>query len=251
MHSASRPGRPAGIRENADGLTTRQRRIVDHIVDSVRDRGYPPSMREIGQAVGLASTSSVAHQLLTLERKGFLRRDPQRPRAYALAPRAQALIDAHPQPAPSDAYLTARLEQAEQAAAEQAERAAAVAQVPLLGRIAAGTPLLAEQDDVQALLPMPRAAVGHGELFALTVVGQSMIDAQIRDGDIVTVRRQPTAEHGDIVAALTDDGEATVKKLHLEGGDVWLRPCNLAYPPLRLPDGGRILGKVVTVLRSL
>ncbi|MFF4531576.1 transcriptional repressor LexA [Streptomyces sp. NPDC001407] len=236
------PGRPPGIREDADGLTERQRAVLTSILDSVRSRGYPPSMREIGEAVKLASTSSVAHQLLALERKGFLNRDPHRPRAYALAPHAQALADARPLPAPSDAYLSAR--------AEEAEPNAAVAQVPLIGRIAAGAPLLAEQE-IQDVLPMPRQAVGHGELFALTVVGQSMIDAGIRDGDVVTVRRQSTADPGDVVAALLASGEATIKKLRITDDGAWLMPCNIAYQPIRLENDATILGKVVAVLRSL
>lgn len=234
-------GRPEGIRTDADGLTQRQHAILTCIADSLRNRGYPPTMREIGQAAGLASTSSVAHQVNALERKGFVHRDPRRPRAYALAPRAQALLDARSQPAPTDAELAAR--------ADAAQQAAAVAHVPLIGRIAAGAPVLA-QEDVQDILPMPRHAVGHGELFALKVIGQSMIDVGIRDGDTVTVRRQPTAEHGDIVAALIE-GEATVKRLRISGDGVWLMPCNLAYSPIPLPDEGAILGRVVAVLRSL
>ncbi|MBP2400758.1 transcriptional repressor LexA [Streptomyces syringium] len=237
------PGRPPGIREDADGLTERQRAVLRCILSSVRSRGYPPSMREIGEAVKLSSTSSVAHQLLALERKGFLHRDPHRPRAYALAPHAQALADARSLPTPpSDAYLSPR--------EEEAERNAAVAHVPLLGRIAAGAPLLAGQE-TQDVLPMPRQAVGHGELFALTVVGQSMIDAGIRDGDVVTVRRQSAADPGDIVGALLADGEATVKKLRIADDGAWLMPCNIAYQPIRLENDAAILGKVVAVLRSL
>lgn len=235
------PGRPPGIREDADGLTERQRAVLSCVLESVRTRGYPPSMREIGQKVKLSSTSSVAHQLHALERKGLLHRDPQRPRAYALTARAQVLADVHQLPTPSDAYLEAR--------AEQAERAALVAHVPLVGRIAAGPPITAEED-VEDVLPMPRAVVGHGDLFALTVVGQSMIDAGIRDGDYVTVRRQSTAVHGDIVAALLG-GEATVKKLRIADDGLWLMPCNLAYKPIRLEYDGAILGKVVALMRSM
>ncbi|MGW4550073.1 transcriptional repressor LexA [Streptomyces violaceorubidus] len=243
MHAdTALPGRPPGIREDADGLTSRQRAVLTCILSSVRERGYPPSMREIGQAVKLSSTSSVAHQLQVLERKSFLRRDPQRPRAYALAPRAQALVDAHRLPTPLEEDVAVR--------AAQTARAAAVAHVPLVGRIAAGPPILAEQD-VQDVLPMPRAVVGHGDLFALLVAGQSMIDAGIRDGDVVTVRRQSSAEPGDIVAALLSDGEATVKKLRIADDGAWLMPCNLAYQPIRLGDDGVILGKVVAVMRSL
>ncbi|MFE0777503.1 transcriptional repressor LexA [Streptomyces sp. NPDC058861] len=235
------PGRPPGVREDAEGLTPRQWNILACISDTVRERGYPPSMREVGQMVGLSSTSSVAHQLLALERKEFLRRDPQRPRAYALAPRALVLLGSNPLPEPSDAVLGARVKQA----ADEAR----VAHVPLVGRIAAGIPIAAEQQ-VAEVLPMPRAVVGHGELFALTVVGQSMIDAGIREGDIVTVRCQAAAEHGDIVAALLD-GAATVKKLHIAKDEAWLMPCNLAFSPILLEDDSAIMGKVVAVMRSL
>ncbi|NJP82719.1 hypothetical protein HCK01_36525 [Streptomyces sp. AA8] len=148
------PGRPPGNWEDSEGLTARQRAVLACISDSVRTRGYPPSMREIGEAVNLASTSSVAHQLQSLERRGFLQRDPHRPRAYALAPPAQALADMPRLPPPHGRCPD-----------EQAELAA-VAQVPLLGRIAAGSPVLADPD-VQDVLPMLRHVVGHGELFAL------------------------------------------------------------------------------------
>ncbi|GAA2720284.1 MULTISPECIES: transcriptional repressor LexA [Streptomyces] len=238
MHASTiLPGRPPGNGDGSQGLTVRQRAVLACISESVRTRGYPPSMQEIGDAVSLASTSSVAHQLKSLQRMGFLQRDPHRPRAYVLAPRAQALASTHPLPPPHDAYP-----------GEQAEPAA-VAQVPLLDRIAAGSPVLTDQD-VQEVLPMPRHVVGDGELFALTVVGQSMIDAGIREGDIVTVRRQSAAEPGDIVAVLLDGGEVTVKKLRIADDGVWLMPCNLAYSPLRL-ENRTILGKVVAVLRSL
>ncbi|MFE8941065.1 transcriptional repressor LexA [Streptomyces sp. NPDC007872] len=235
------PGRPPGIREDTEGLTPRQWSILACLSDTVRDRGYPPSMREVGQAVGLSSTSSVAHQLLVLEDKGFLHRDPQRPRAYALTSRALVLLGANPLPEPSDAALSARV--------EQAADTASIARVPLVGRIAAGAPITAEQQ-VEDVLPMPRTVVGHGELFALKVVGQSMIDAGIREGDIVTVRRQATAEQGDIVAALLD-GAATVKKLRIDEDGLWLMPCNVAFSPIRLKDGTVIMGKVVAVMRSL
>ncbi|MFD6967394.1 transcriptional repressor LexA [Streptomyces sp. NPDC059949] len=223
-----RPGRPPGIRSGSDGLTDRQRDIVDCISRSVADRGYPPSMREIGKAVGLSSTSSVAHQLLALERKGELRRDPHRPRAYCVPPKAFAAEDpAEPETAPGAPEAVA---------------------VPLVGRIAAGTPIVAEEmvEDTYAL---PRQLVGDGELIALKIVGDSMIDAAICDGDTVVVRRQDTADHGDIVAALLD-GEATVKRLRRENGQVWLVPHNAAYAAIR-GDDALILGKVVTVFRSV
>ncbi|MGP3691037.1 transcriptional repressor LexA [Streptomyces sp. IBSNAI002] len=220
-----RPGRPPGIRQGSDGLTDRQRAIVEYIASSVSDRGYPPSMREIGQAVGLSSTSSVAHQLLALEKKGELRRDPHRPRAYCVPPKAFTAEES-----------------------ELPESAPKAVEVPLVGRIAAGAPILAEEvvEDTYAL---PRQLVGEGELFALKVVGDSMIDAAICDGDIVTVRRQDSADHGDIVAALLD-GEATVKRLRREDNQVWLMPHNVAYQPIP-GDDSVILGKVVAVLRAL
>ncbi len=222
----SLPGRPPGIRADSSGLTDRQRRVIEVIRDSVQRRGYPPSMREIGQAVGLSSTSSVAHQLMALERKGFLRRDPHRPRAYEVrgsdTPSTQAATDTAGKPSAS--------------------------YVPLVGRIAAGGPILAEES-VEDVFPLPRQLVGDGELFVLKVVGDSMVEAAICDGDWVTVRRQPVAENGDIVAAMLD-GEATVKRFKREDGHVWLLPHNASYQPIP-GDDATILGKVVAVLRRV
>ncbi|MGH3312181.1 MAG: transcriptional repressor LexA [Streptomyces sp.] len=222
----SLPGRPPGIRADSSGLTDRQRRVIEVIRDSVQRRGYPPSMREIGQAVGLSSTSSVAHQLMALERKGFLRRDPHRPRAYEVrgsdTPSTQPVADTTGKPSAS--------------------------YVPLVGRIAAGGPILAEES-VEDVFPLPRQLVGDGDLFVLKVVGDSMIEAAICDGDWVTVRRQPVAENGDIVAAMLD-GEATVKRFKREDGHVWLLPHNVAYQPIA-GDEATILGKVVAVLRRV
>ena len=217
----ARRGRPPGPRTAEGELTTRQSAIVRYIREAVDRQGYPPSMREIGQAVDLASTSSVAHQLMALESKGVLFRDPHRPRAYRVRPTWAPELDS---------------------------RSAAQVDVPLVGRIAAGAPLLAEEmvGDVYA---MPRQVVGDGDLFALTVTGDSMIGAAICDGDIVTVRRQDSADHGDIVAALLDD-EATVKTLRRRDGQVWLMPRNPAYEPIP-GDGAQILGKVVGILRLL
>ena len=221
----SLPGRPPGIRADSSGLTERQRRVIEVIRDSVQRRGYPPSMREIGQAVGLSSTSSVAHQLMALERKGFLRRDPHRPRAYEV----RASDAGHPQPADTTGKPSASY-------------------VPLVGRIAAGGPILAEES-VEDVFPLPRQLVGDGELFVLKVVGDSMIEAAICDGDWVTVRRQPVAENGDIVAAMLD-GEATVKRFKRDNGHVWLLPHNASYQPIP-GDEATILGKVVAVLRRI
>ncbi|MEV0192239.1 transcriptional repressor LexA [Kitasatospora purpeofusca] len=223
------PGRPPGVRAGEDGLTARQRAVIDAIRNSVQQRGYPPSMREIGQAVGLSSTSSVSHVISRLEQRGIVRRDPHRPRAYTLSAYRLATHTDSTAPAvgrPSTSY------------------------VPLVGRIAAGGPILAEQT-VEDVFPLPRQLVGEGELFALTVSGDSMNGpgAAICDGDWVTVRRQPVAENGDIVAAMID-GEATVKRLKREDGRIWLMPHNPAYEPIN-GDNATILGKVVAVLRRL
>lgn len=219
----------------AVGLTERQRRVLEVIRESVTQRGYPPSIREIGDAVGLNSTSSVAHQLRTLERKGFLRRDPNRPRAVDV----RGLEDSQPpapQAQPVDGVDVA------------AESATAAAMVPVLGRIAAGGPILAEES-VEDVFPLPRELVGQGSLFLLKVVGESMVDAAICDGDWVVVRQQPSAENGEIVAAMIDD-EATVKTLQRRDGHQWLLPHNVAYAPIP-GDDAAILGKVVAVIRKI
>lgn len=214
------------------GLTPRQRAILDVIRETVERQGYPPSVREIGEGVGLTSPSSVAHQLGTLERLGYLRRDPNRPRALVVAEPASPA-----EAAPAGLRLVkSQIEDPN------------LAYVPLLGRIAAGGPILAEQE-VEAVFPLPRDLVGDGELFLLKVVGDSMIDAAICDGDWVVVRQQPTADNGDIVAALLND-EATVKTFKRRDGHVWLMPHNPAYAPI-LGDEASIMGKVVSVLRRL
>jgi repressor LexA len=211
-------------------LTERQRTILNVIRASVTSRGYPPSIREIGDAVGLTSTSSVAHQLRTLERKGYLRRDPNRPRAVdvrgtdeaaAVAPATDVTgSDALPEPT----------------------------YVPVLGRIAAGGPILAEEA-VEDVFPLPRELVGEGTLFLLKVVGDSMVEAAICDGDWVVVRQQNVADNGDIVAAMID-GEATVKTFKRAGGQLWLMPHNPAFDPIPGNDA-TVLGKVVTVIRKI
>jgi repressor LexA len=185
-------------------------------------------MREIGEAVGLTSPSSVKHQLASLERKGFIRRDPNRPRAIEvrLPDAAEAPID-----------LT-----------ESGEAAPTPSYVPVVGRIAAGGPILAEQV-VEDVFPLPRQIVGDGQLFLLRVVGDSMIDAAICDGDWVVVRQQPNAENGDIVAAMLD-GEATVKTFRRRDGHIWLMPHNADYEPI-LGDDAVIVGKITAVLRSV
>ena len=211
-------------------LTPRQRDILAVIRSTVEERGYPPSVREIGEAVGLTSPSSVAHQLGVLERKGLLRRDANRPRALVVA----------------DDTSTSTAATADITGIGDATPAAAY--VPVLGRIAAGGPILAEEA-VETVFPLPREIVGEGELFLLRVVGDSMIDAAICSDDWVVVRRQPTADNGEIVAALLDD-EATVKTLQRREGHTWLLPHNPAYSPID-GDHATILGKVVSVIRRV
>ena len=213
-----------------DGLTHRQRRVLAAIQECVEQRGYPPSMREIGQAVGLTSPSSVAHQVKTLEKLGYLRKDPRRPRTLEVV---------------SPASARGTIDGFEATAADGRPRPR---YVPVVGRIAAGGPILAEElvEDVFAL---PAQLVGAGEHFMLKVVGESMIDAAICDGDWVVVRQQPTAENGDVVAAMID-GEATVKVLQRKDGHVQLMPRNPLFAPID-GDEATILGKVTAVLRSL
>ncbi len=205
----------------ARGLTPRRRQIVEIIDDSVRRNGYAPSMREIGDAVGLASTSSVSYQLSVLEKAGYLSREARRPRTAALrAPAGEP----------------------------------GLAQVPLVGQVAAGVPILADQH-IEDVFPLPRQLVGDGELIMLRVVGDSMIDAAITDGDWVVVRRESDIENGNIVAAMIEsdtsaDREATVKTFKKRDGHVWLIPHNPAYVPI-LGDNATIVGKVVAVLRRI
>ena len=229
------------------GLTPRQRAILTVIRDTVEHRGYPPSVREIGEGVGLTSPSSVAHQLGTLERMGYLRRDPNRPRALVVADPGELMLEGPAEesaPRPGASPRLRSLTLADQADSSRPE----AAYVPVVGRIAAGGPILAEQE-VEVVFPLPRDLVGDGDLFLLKVVGDSMIDAAICDGDWVVVRQQNDADNGDIVAALIDD-EATVKTLKRRDGHVWLMPHNPAYAPI-LGDEATIMGKVVTVLRRL
>ena len=220
---AELPDGPPG----ATGLTPRQQRVLTVIRDSIERRGYPPSMREIGERVGLTSSSSVAHQLRVLEQKGFLKRDPNRPRALSVYdPDETAAVD---ETGVGDAMPTATY-------------------VPMVGRIAAGGPILAEER-VEEIMPLPKSLVGDGTLFLLEVSGDSMIDAAICNGDYVVIRQQPSAENGEVVAAMLD-GEATVKTFQRRDGKVWLLPHNDAYEPI---DGthATILGKVTAVLRRL
>jgi repressor LexA len=212
------------------GLTHRQRTILEVIRASVAARGYPPSIREIGDAVGLTSTSSVAHQLRALERKGYLRRDPNRPRAVDV----RAAVESAIQPAATDVAGSDALPEP--------------TFVPVLGRIAAGGPILAEEA-VEDVFPLPRELVGDGSLFLLRVIGDSMVDAAICDGDWVVVRQQNVADNGDIVAAMID-GEATVKTFKRTGDQIWLMPHNPAFDPIPGNEAA-VLGKVVTVIRKI
>ncbi|HEY0217468.1 MAG TPA: transcriptional repressor LexA [Cellulomonas sp.] len=235
------------LRADDDGLTPRQRLVLETVRASVESRGYPPSMREIGDAVGLTSPSSVKHQLMALERKGYLRRDPNRPRAIEVVqPDDSRGVTTLPGAARL-AGVSGQLGLGDEDSGER-DGAPRAAYVPVVGRIAAGGPILAEQL-VEDVFPLPRQLVGEGELFLLKVVGDSMIDAAICDGDWVVVRRQPVAENGEIVAAMLD-GEATVKTLKRSDGHVWLLPQNPAYAPID-GDHAQVLGRVVTVLRSL
>ncbi|MDO4916847.1 MAG: transcriptional repressor LexA [Rothia sp. (in: high G+C Gram-positive bacteria)] len=217
-------------------LTARQQKILTAISEAIETRGYPPSMREIGDIVGLASLSSVTHQLNRLEDLGYIRRDPKRPRALEIL--------AEEQDQPIDSQENAPIIQLPRF--EQTDEDSAV--VPLVGRIAAGGPITAEQT-VEDVMTLPRQIVGSGELFMLRVKGDSMVDAAICDGDWVVVRTQNTANNGDIVAALLDD-EATVKTFRQRDGHTWLLPQNTQYEPI-LGDQATIMGKVVSVLRSL
>ncbi len=205
-------------------LAGKRRRILEFIAEQIRDRGYPPSVREIGEAVGLTSPSTVHTHLQVLQREGYLQRDPTKPRAIIVSwePSSGAAIRVRP-----------------------------VAHVPLIGHVAAGTGVLAEES-VEELLPIPQDFTGSGELFMLKVRGDSMIEAGILDGDYVVVRRQPDAESGDIVVAAIGDDEATVKTLQKRRAKVVLVPANPAYSEIELAaDEIVIYGKVVTLLRRL
>ncbi len=214
-------------------LTWRQRKVLQVIRDSVQRRGYPPSMREIGEAVGLTSTSSVSYQLSTLQSKGYLRRDAGRPRTVEVRLPGRTAVRPGAE-IPEDDGMDITSQEA--------------AYVPVVGRIAAGGPVLA-QEAIEDIFPLPKQIVGDGTLFLLKVVGDSMINAAIADGDWVVVRQQPDAENGEIVAAMIE-GEATVKTLKRSGGHVWLMPHNPVYTPIP-GDEATVLGRVVAVLRRV
>lgn len=220
------------------GLTVRQRTILEFLRSSIEKRGYPPSMREVGAAVGLHSTSSVSHQLRSLEKMGFIKRDANRPRALEIfLPDGAAARRSSRQAAEDDFDVTGL-----------GDDAPAAALVPVVGRIAAGGPILAEER-IEEVMPMPRSLVGDGTLFMLEVSGDSMLDAAICNGDYVVIRQQNVAENGEVVAAMID-GEATVKTFNRKDGKVWLLPANDAYSPIDGTDAV-ILGKVTAVLRRV
>ncbi|MFW0155623.1 transcriptional repressor LexA [Rothia sp. P6271] len=217
-------------------LSSRQQHILTAISEAIDTHGYPPSMREIGDIVGLASLSSVTHQLSQLEKLGYIRRDPKRPRAIEILAEEQETTEEK-----STESVIVQLPTPQHNSED-------FAVVPLVGRIAAGGPITAEQS-VEDVMTLPRQIVGNGDLFMLHVKGDSMIDAAICDGDWVVVRAQQTANNGDIVAALLED-EATVKTFRQRDGHTWLLPQNTRYEPI-LGDNATIMGKVVSVLRSL
>lgn len=203
-------------------ISDRQKQILELIYETVQRRGYPPSVREIGEAVGLSSPSTVHSHLSALVEGGYLRRDATKPRAIEV-------IDTG-----GDGEL----------------RRAPVRDVPLVGRIAAGSPMLAEED-IEEIFPLPTELVGNEPVIMLRVQGDSMINAGIFDGDLVVVRRQPDARNGELVAALINGEEATVKRFRREGDRVLLIAENPAYEPIVLTAGVEIVGKVVAVLRTV
>ncbi len=208
----------------AQVLTAKRKAILDCISESLRDRGYPPSVREIGESVGLTSSSTVHAHLAVLQREGYLRRDPTKPRAIEVRfdPASKVVMDARP-----------------------------LRHVPLVGTVAAGTGVLA-QENVEELFPLPEDFTGTGSLFMVRVQGDSMVDAGILDGDFVVVRQQPEAERGDIVVAGIPDGEATVKRFAMDGDSIVLTPANERLEPMHFDRSEvTVYGKVVTVLRRL
>ncbi len=209
-------------------LSDRQQQVLDFLTATVNERGYPPSVREICDAVGLSSPSTVHSHLSSLVKAGYIRRDPSKPRAIEILTESNVT-----EAAPPAAHTDDRLRD-----------------VPLVGRIAAGSPILAAED-IETIMPLPEELVGSDPVFMLEVRGDSMIDAGILDGDYVVIRRQPDARDGEIIAALVDGEEATVKRLKRENGRVILIPENPALEPMVFEDGVEIIGKVVSVLRKL
>ena len=210
-----------------DDLSERQLQVLTFIKEKVTERGYPPSVREIGEALGLSSPSTVHSHLSALVKAGLLRRDPSKPRAIEVL----------------DPNNT-------KASRPKSSRQAAMRDVPLLGRIAAGSPILATED-VEDVYQLPASLVGRGPVFMLKVKGESMIDAGILDGDLVVIERGGSPSNGEIVAALIDGEEATVKRLRRTGTQVILEPANPALQPIAYASGVEIIGRVVSVIRSL
>lgn len=204
-------------------LSKRQQQVLEYIRNTVNDRGYPPSVREIGDAVGLSSPSSVHSQLSALVEMGMITRDPTKPRAIVVV----------------------ESQEEKQAARVEDDR---LREIPLLGRIAAGTPILAAEH-VEEVIPLPVSLVGNGPVFLLEVKGDSMIDAGIHEGDLVAIHSQKEARDGEIVAALVEGEEATVKRLRRKDGKVILESANPDYAPMVFSDGVELIGKVVSVLR--
>ena len=233
-------GQASGQSDPGHVLTARQRKVLQVIRESVENRGYPPTMREIAQAVGLASTSSVAYQLETLQSKGYLHRDAGRPRTV------EVHLPGHPPVRPPGHGASSEARSGLPGFDIPSQEAIFV---PWIGRIAAGEPILADQS-LEDIFPLPRKLVGEGTLFLLRVRGDSMINAAIADGDWVVVRQQEVADNGDTVAALLPSDEVTVKTFKHSDGHVWLIPHNPQYVPI-LGDEASILGVVVAVLRSI
>lgn len=202
-------------------LTERQQQVLDYIRDIVAERGYPPSVREIGEAVGLSSPSSVHAQLNSLVQAGMIKKDPSKPRAIVIIEEPATVTDI------DDRHMR---------------------NVPILGRIAAGTPILAAEH-IDEVMPLPTELVGDGPVFLLEVKGDSMVDAGIHEGDLVAIHKQSDAKDGEIVACLIDGEEATVKRLQRRDGKVYLHSENPAYEPMVFSDGVELIGKVVSVLR--
>ena len=215
---------PASRRRAGTRITARQRQVLDFIEYQMREHGYPPSVREIGEAIGLTSPSTVHSHLNTLQRLGYLRRDPTKPRAIEVRwdPNSGAVMERRP-----------------------------VRHVPLVGDVAAGTDVLAEEN-VEELLPVPADFTGEGELFMLRVRGRSMIESGILDGDYVIAVQQKTADNGDIVVAGIPGGEATVKTYSSADGKIVLTPSNSTLEPMVFdPEEVQLYGRVVTVMRRL
>jgi repressor LexA len=203
-------------------VSNRQQAILDFIKNEVRDKGYPPSVREIGEAVGLASSSTVHGHLDRLEKKGLIRRDPTKPRAIEILDDEDVSMLPFP---------------------------VAISRVPVVGKVTAGVPILATEN-IEEYFPLPADYVGDHEVFMLNVVGESMIEAGIHNGDYVIVRQQPSASNGDIVVAMTEDDEATVKTFYKERDHIRLQPENSSMEPIRLKNV-TILGKVIGLFRNL